>query len=392
LRILWYILLMQTFKRVLDLSGISKKKSFFLFGPRQTGKTFLLNQTFPDAKNYNLLLADQFSAISRRPSSIREELLALKVPNTMPVIIDEIQKLPVLLDEVQNLIESHGFRFILTGSSARKLKRSGANLLGGRAWTRHLFPLVSHEIPDFDLFRAINFGTLPHVYQSQYPSDELNAYCGTYLREEIQAEGAVRRIENFSRFLQVASLVNAELLSFESVSRDAAVPARTVRDYFSIVEDTLIGTMLHPFQRMIHRKAVSAVKFYLFDIGVANQLAGRTKIAAKTELFGKSFEHFIFTELRAWLDYTSDARPLTFWRDYNGHEVDFIIGDEIAIEVKSTDLVTEKHLKNLKMFSADVKIKHKIVVSLDPSPRMLGGVSILPWREFLSRLWSGEFV
>jgi predicted AAA+ superfamily ATPase len=383
---------MQTFNRYLDLGELSKKKSFFLFGPRQTGKTFLLKRLFPTVKTYNLLLADQFSAISRRPSIVREELLASKASPDMPIIIDEIQKLPVLLDEVHNLIESHGFRFILTGSSARKLKRSGANLLGGRAWTRHLFPLVSHEIPDFDFKRAINFGTLPHVYQSHYPAEELKAYCGTYLREEIQAEGAVRRIENFSRFLQVASLVNAELLCFESVSRDAAVPVRTVRDYFSILEDTLIGTMLAPFRRTVHRKAVSAVKFYFFDVGVSNSLAGRTNIEPKTELFGKSFEHLIFTELKAWLDYTSDARPLTFWRDYNGHEIDFIIGDEIAIEVKGTDLVTEKHLKNLKMFSDDIKLKHQIVVSLDRSPRRLGDVVILPWRDFLSRLWSGEFV
>ena len=309
----------------------------------------------------------------------------------MPVIIDEIQKLPILLDEVQNLIDTLGVRFILTGSSARKLKRSGANLLGGRAWTRHLFPLVSREIPDFDLIRALNFGTLPHIFQSEYPSEELGAYCGLYLKEEIQAESAVRHIENFSRFLHVAALVNAELLSFESVSRDASVPARTVRDYFSILEDTLIGTMLHPFRRMIHRKAVSSVKFYFFDIGVANYLSGRTNIAFKTELFGKSFEHLLFTELRAWIDYTSDSRPLTFWRDYNGHEVDFIIGDEIAIEVKSTELVTEKHVKNLKMFSDEIKVKQQIVVSLDSSPRKLGDVLIVPWREFLSRLWSNEF-
>jgi predicted AAA+ superfamily ATPase len=382
---------MQKYNRFLHISELSKKKSLFLFGPRQTGKTFLLKQTFPTAIAYNLLLANEFSKISRRPSIIREELLAKKTPPAMPIIIDEIQKLPALLDEVQNLIEAHGFRFILTGSSARKLKRSGANLLGGRAWTRHLFPLVSCEIPDFDLLRAINFGTLPHIYQSEYASEELGAYCGSYLREEIQAESAVRHIENFSRFLQVASLVNAELLSFESVSRDAAVPVRTVRDYFSILEDTLIGTMLQPFRRMVHRKAVSSVKFYFFDIGVANHLAGRTNIAVKTELFGKSFEHLIFTELRAWLDYTSDKRPLTFWRDYNGHEVDFIIGDEIAIEVKSTELVSEKHVKNLKMFSDEIKVKKNIVVSLDTSPRLLGNVLILPWREFLSRLWNGGF-
>lgn len=382
---------MQIYKRLLNLDEIVQKKSFFLFGPRQTGKTFLIKQTFPKAKNYNLLLADQFSAISRRPSSIREELLASKADVASPVIIDEIQKLPKLLDEVQNLIEAYGFRFILTGSSARKLKRSGANLLGGRAWTRYLFPLVTHEIPEFDLIRAINYGTLPHVYQSKYPVEELRAYCGTYLREEIQAESTVRHIENFSRFLQVAALVNAELLSFESVSRDAAIPARTIRDYFSILEDTLIGTMLHPFRRTIHRKAVASVKFYFFDIGVANHLAGRSNIVPHTELFGKSFEQFIFCELRAWLDYVSDTRPLTFWRDYAGHEIDFLIGDEIAIEVKSTAMVCEKHLKNLTMFSKEIKLKYKIVVSLDSAPRLLGDVQIVPWREFLVRLWRGEY-
>ncbi len=362
-----------------------------MFGPRQTGKTFLLRQTFPDAPTYNLLLADQFSRLSGRPSLIREELLARKGPITGPVIIDEIQKLPLLLDEVHNLIEAHGFRFVLTGSSARKLKHGGANLLGGRAWTKRLFPLVSCEIPGFDLVRAINYGTLPAIYQSESPGEDLLAYCGTYLKEEIQAESAVRRIENFSRFLQVAALVNAELVSFESVSRDTAIPARTIRDYFSILEDTLIGVMLHPFGRMVHRKAVSAAKFYFFDVGVSNHLAARTAITPKTELFGKTFEHFIFTELRAWLDYTGDRRPLTFWRDYAGHEVDFIVDDEIAIEVKSTGQAVEKHLKGLRMFSEDVRVKHKIIVSMDAAPRMLGDVEVLPWKEFLTRMWAGAY-
>jgi uncharacterized protein len=381
---------MSCYKRIIDLAGIAEKKSLFLFGPRQTGKTYLLRQLFPDAPYYNLLLADRFSQLSRRPSLIREELEA-KSNLASPVIIDEVQKLPVLLDEVHNLIETRGIRFILTGSSARKLKRGGANLLGGRAWTRHLFPLVSNEVETFDLVRAINYGTLPSIYPSDYPEEDLAAYCGTYLAEEIQAEGAVRRIENFSRFLQTAALVNAEIINFESVARDAEVPPRTVREYFTILEDTLVGAMLRPFGKIVHRKAVAAAKFYLFDIGVCNHLAGRKSIEPHTELFGKSFEHLIFTELRAYLDYKSDRRPLSFWRDYTGNEVDFIIGDEIAIEVKSSRMVTEKHAKCLRSFSEVIKPKHSIIVSMDEKPRIMGGIQILPWKEFLGRLWAGDY-
>jgi predicted AAA+ superfamily ATPase len=317
--------------------------------------------------------------------------LAKKESITGPVIIDEIQKLPVLLDEIHNLIEAHGFRFILTGSSSRKLKRGGVNLLGGRAWTKHLHPLVSCEIPEFDLMRAVNFGTLPSIYQSEFPEEDLRAYCGTYLKEEIHAECLVRRIENFSRFLQVAALTNAELVNFESVSRDAAVPSKTIREFFTILEDTLVGSLLSPTGKMVHRKAVSAAKFYFFDVGVCNYLAGRRMIGQKTELFGKSFEHFIFTELRAWLDYVGDRRPLSFWRDYAGHEVDFIIGDEIAIEVKSTEQATGKHLKGLRMFAEDVRVKRSIIVSTDAAPRKIGNIEILPWKEFLTRLWSGAY-
>lgn len=382
---------MEEYRRRIDLSKRAQKRSVFLFGPRQTGKTFLLRRLFPDAPFYNLLLADQFSRFTRNPSLLREELTAKKDGITGPVIIDEVQKLPSLLDEVHNLIETHGFRFILTGSSARKLKRGGANLLGGRAWTRHLYPLVSDEIPGFDLMRAINFGTLPSIYQSEYPEEDLAAYCGSYLREEIQAEGAVRRIENFSRFLQTAALVNTELVNFESVARDAQVPARTVREYFTILEDTLIGTLVHPFRRTIHRKSVAAAKYYFFDIGVCNHLAGRRMIEPHTELFGKSFEQFIFTELRSFLDYSNDRRPLTFWRDYTAQEVDFIIGDEVAIEVKSSRMVNEKHTKSLRMFSEAVRPKHSIVVSMDTAPRLLGTIQVLPWREFLGRLWGGAY-
>lgn len=382
---------MREYARILNLADAVGQRSVFLFGPRQTGKSFLLRRCFPAAPTYNLLLADQFARLSQRPSVMREELLASPPPPGTPVIIDEIQKLPILLDEVHHLIETTNCRFVLTGSSARKLKRGGANLLAGRAWVRHLFPLVSAEIPDYDLLRLLTVGSLPSIYAAEAAREDLLAYAGTYLQEEIQAEAAVRNIGGFSRFLQVAALANAELVNFDSVSRDAGVPARTVADYFGVLEDTLLGCLLPPFGRTIHRKAVKTAKFYFFDVGVCNHLAGRTVVDPRTETFGKCFEHFIFTELRAWLDYRRDDRPLTFWRDYAGHEVDFIVGDSLAIEVKSTEQVHEKQLKNLAMFAEEVPLRHRLVVSLDPAPRRLGDVEILPYREFLARLWGGYY-
>ncbi len=289
------------------------------------------------------------------------------------------------------MIESYGITFVLTGSSPRKLKRGSANLLGGRARTRHLFPLVSHEIPDFDIFRACNFGMIPSIYQSDEPVEDLKSYCGNYLQEEIQAEGLVRRIENFSRFLETAALVNGELVNMESLSSDTGIPSNSLREYFSILEDTLIGSMLKPFKRAVHRKAISKMKFYLFDIGVCNVLAKRGNIQPKSTLFGNAFEHFIYNELRAYLSYYRDDRPLSFWRDRYGNEVDFIVGDEIAIEVKASQMISTKHLKGLRLISEEIPFKHKIVVSLDPTPRLIDDILILPYKEFLSRLWNQAF-
>ena len=378
---------MPFYDRIMDLKKESSKKSLFLFGPRQTGKTTLLKKMFPRSPFYNLLLADQFLKVSQRPQIIREELLARGKACPQPIIIDEIQKLPVLLDEVHHLIEEKGYRFILTGSSPRKLKRGGGNLLGGRAWTRQLLPLVSMEIPDYDLLRILNFGSIPSIYTSDDPDEDLRAYVGNYLQEEIQAEGLVRRIENFSRFLQTASLVNAELINFSNVAGDAGVPPRTVVEYFTILQDTLIGALLEPFKKTKKRKAISTAKFYFFDIGVCNCLAGRQGIRPKTELFGKALEHFVFTELRAFLLYHNDRRPLSFWRSKSGYEVDFLIGDEVAIEVKGSEMVTEKHLSGLRALSEEIELRRKIVVSLDENPRTLGGVEVLPIRHFLRELW-----
>ena len=352
-----------------------------------------MNRLFSKAEYYNLLLSDVFFQLSQRPMRIREQVLAHHERDTLvqPIIIDEVQKLPLLLDEVQYLIDSFSFQFIITGSNARKLKRGGANLLAGRARTHYLFPLVAKEIPDFDLVRALNYGTLPSIYLSDEPWKDLSAYCGTYLQEEIQSEGAVRRIENFSRFLETAALTNGELVNFENVARDCAVPPRTVREYFFILEDTLVGTMLRPFRKTQKRKSVSSAKFYFFDVGVGNVLAKRRYVVPKSESYGKALEHFIFTELRAYLSYMNDERELSFFRTTSGQEVDFIIGDEVALEVKASDNITHRDLRSLNLLHDDIPLRQKIVVSTERVPRRVGDVDILPISTFLNRLWEGEY-
>ncbi len=375
--------------RIIDLSSLVKRKSVFLFGPRQTGKTFYLKRTYPDSPFYNLLLSKQFFELSQRPGIIREQLLAMN-ELSQPIIIDEIQKLPVLLDEVHAMIEDYGFRFILTGSSARKLKRGAFNLLAGRASVRYLYPLVSTEIPDWDLIRLINVGSLPFIYNSDDPLEDLAAYVGTYLKEEIQAEGLVRKIENFSRFLQLASLVNTQLINFSNLASDMGMPAKTIREYFYILEDTMLGALLLPYSKTKKRKAISTAKFFLFDLGVANVLAGRRGLRPKTELFGSALEHLVFLELRAFLSYGNDTRDLHFWRSRSGFEVDFLLGDNCAIEVKATELVTEKHLKGLLVLKEDLPLEKMIVVSLDEHPRKIGDVLVLPVRHFLEALWNGD--
>lgn len=383
---------MNTYARKLNLKKPIQRKSLFLFGPRQTGKTFYLKQTFPKALYYDLLQAKTFLNLSRRPELLREELAATQLPK-QPVIIDEIQKLPLLLDEVHSLIEEKKIKFILTGSSARKLKRGGANLLGGRASTFYLFPLVSAEIPRFDLIRALNWGTLPFIYDSKDPKSDLLDYIGTYLKEEIQAEGLTRNIQNFSRFLETAALCNTELINFTKVGSDSQIAPRTIAEYFSILEDTRIGTLLNPFTQTKKRKSISTAKFYLFDCGVSNILAGRSSIKPKTELFGKVLEHFIFTELQAYLSYTRDTRVLSFWRSASAdYEVDFIIGKDIAIEVKSTHLVSERHLTGLKALGEDIKLRKKIIISLDEKPRKMGQIQILPIYTFLKQLWNNTLI
>ena len=378
--------------RRLDIARDLSSRSVFLFGPRQTGKTTWLRQSHPDAPWLNLLHGEVFLRFAREPGRLRAEL-ALGAPPSGPVIIDEIQKLPSLLDEVHHLMESRGLRFVLAASSPVKLRRGGVNLLGGRARTRALFPFVSAEIPDWNLMRAINVGGIPSIYFSSEPVEDLRAYCGNYLQLEVQAEGLVRGIEPFSRFLTAAAVSRGQPIVFERLASDAAVPARTVREYFQVLEETLLAILLPPFApRQFRRKPVSHAKLYFFDVGVANVLAGITHIEAGSPAFGLALEQLVFCELRAWLAYSRDDRPLTFWRTADGSEVDFVVGDSAAIEVKATGSVTRRDLSGLRRLAEETPLAHRIVVCRESAARVVDGIRILPVMEFLRALWDGELL
>lgn len=373
--------------RSLDLDSLLTKKSHFLLGPRGTGKTKLIQHSIAKkATIIDLLDDDRYSRLLRRPALLSE----LLPRDTKWVVIDEVQKIPALLDEVHRLIEKNGFRFLLTGSSARKLKRGGANLLGGRAWEARLFGLSFHELgKSFDLTRYLNRGGLPSIYFSDFPEDELKNYIKLYLREEIQAEAIVKKLDHFVRFLDASALTNGREINFEAIGNDAGVPSRTVASYYEILEDTLLGFQLPPFLRSKKRKAIKTSKFYFFDVGVAGALAQRGEIKEKSELFGHAFEHFMIQEIRAYLHYRNLNQPMSYWRATSQMEVDLIIGAEAAIEFKSTERISPSHLKGLKAFREEKLVAKYYIVSLDRLARQSEGVIHLHWRDFLTKLWLG---
>lgn len=366
------------------------RESAFLWGPRQTGKSTLLSMQFPSAKRYDLLLSSEFNRLSARPALLREELLAA-LPFDEPVIIDEIQKIPALLDEVQWLIVNHEIAFILCGSSARKLKRGAANLLGGRALRYELFPLVSVEIPQFDLMRALDHGLMPRHYFAENPTKMIAAYIGDYLKEEIAAEALTRNVPAFSRFLPAAAFSNGEVVNYTAIASDCGVSLPTVKSYFEILEDTLIGRFLPSFRHRPKRRVIQAPKFSFFDVGVAGALSRRGDITMPSEAFGRAFEQLIYQELVAHRHYSGLEYDLTYWRTASGIEVDFILGDgAVAIEVKGVDEVKDRHCSGLKSFCGEYAPKRAIIVSCDRQPRKMGTIDVLPWRDFLAQLWAGE--
>lgn len=367
----------------------AQEDSVFLWGARQVGKSTLVKSVYPNAKIYDLLKSDEYTRLLRRPQLLREELLSFGEETL--VVIDEIQKIPQLLDEVHWLIVNRGIRFILCGSSARKLKRIGTNLLGGRAMSVKLYPLVSVEIPDFDLVRGINHGMLPRHYLAANPKKRLEAYIGTYLKEEIQDEAVVRQLAAFNRFLDVAAQSNGEIINYKNIAQDCGVSAVTVKEYFAILQQTLIGYMLPAFTESKKRRAITAPKFYYFDVGVANHLLHRSNLQQGSVDFGHAFEHLMIQELIAYLSYSESDEHLSYWRTASGYEVDAIIGDgRVAIEFKSSEEVQSKHTKGLKAFSEEYADARLIVVSMDVNPRMLNGVEVVPAMDFLQLLWEGK--
>ena len=377
--------------RLLDLNGLLRKKSHFLLGPRSTGKTFLIRKKLKGECVYlDLLDSDYFMSLSTRPAGLSGIIEADRFADTGIVVIDEVQLIPTLLNEVHRLIESRGWRFLLTGSSARKLKSGHGNLLAGRAWVANLFPLVSNELKKMDLDKYLRWGGLPQVLTSESPWDELKAYAQTYLKEEIQQESLVRSLPNFVAFLKFAALSSGTALNFASLASDAGLKASTVRDYFSILEDTLIGFNLPSWRMSKKRKLVATPKFYLFDTGVTHVLSGTRSLDRNSDLYGRAFEQFIAMELRAWKSYRGIDDELSYWADYQGHEVDFIVGDRIAIEVKATTRTSSNDLKNLRMIRAETKVKHSFLVSQDRVARVQDGIQCLPWDRFLKKLWNGE--
>lgn len=372
-------------QRIVD----AQEDSVFLWGARQVGKSTLVKTLYPKAKVYDLLMSDEYGRLMRRPQLLREELEQLGEESL--VIIDEIQKIPQLLDEVHWLIVNRGIRFILCGSSARKLKRMGTNLLGGRALSVNLYPLVSAEIPDFDLIRAINHGMIPRHYLAANPKKRLQAYIGTYLKEEIQDEAVVRQLASFNRFLDIAAQCDGEMVNYSNVAQDCGVSAVTVKEYFNILEQTLIGYMIPAFTQSRKRRAVTTSRFYYFDVGVVNHLLNRSNLQPGSVDFGHAFEHLMIQEIVARLSYSESNERLSYWRTASGYEVDAIIGDgRVAIEFKSCEEVQSKHTKGLRAFSEDFPDARLIIVSLDRHPRQLNGIEVLPATEFLRRMWQGD--
>lgn len=378
-------------KRRLSLPDLLKKRSHFLFGPRATGKSTLVRQQLQ--KRVEVIdLLDRYTFMRHHsdPSLFARQVVANK-PRV--IVVDEIQLIPELLNDVHRLIEREGMRFLLLGSSTRKLRRAGVNLLAGRAFFARLFPLVRAEIPHFELDRYLRYGGLPEAYLGDASDNYLHAYLSGYLREEVATEGLVRSLPSFSRFLRVIALTNGEVLNFTKVANDCQVAVSTVRGYVQILEDTLLASLLPVWTASQKRKAVSASKFYLFDTGVARVLAGIETIDRHSNLYGKAFEHFVWMELRSYLAYRDKEQlALCYWHTKHGQEVDFVIGNRLAIEVKATSAVSKHDLKGLRLLAEEGVHEKFYLVSHDPIATRDGNFYTMPWMMFLDELWQDRLL
>ena len=382
--------------RIADIDKRLERKSLFLFGPRQTGKSsYIKNQLAEPELSWTLLDNELYRDLSMRPSLLRNTLRAKGI-NEGVVVLDEIQRLPDLLNEVHMLIEETDIHFLLTGSSARKLKKKGVNLLGGRAGRLSFHSLVWPEIKDSgaSLDRIFRSGLLPAAFTSDDYESLLSDYAGLYVKEEIEAEREVRNLPPFWEFLRIAAAGSGEIINYENTARDIGISGVSVREWYRILIDTLIGFEVPPYRKTKKRKPNASSKFYLFDVGVTRKLQGLSAIEEGTAKFGRYFENYVAMEIRSWLDYSGfDNEGLTYWHAQNGQEVDFIIKEKIAVEVKAARRVSPRDLKGLKALMEEGLMEKYILVCREDYPQLLGnGILILPYRDFLSDLWSGKLI
>ena len=373
--------------RLLDIN-MPLDRSAFLWGPRKTGKTYWINRHFTDSVLIDLLKTDVFADYASWPSLLRERYQG----HRGLIVVDEIQMVPDLLNEIHWLIENTNVSFLMTGSSPRKLRRGHANLLGGRAWRYTMTPLTFAETSGFDLEQVVISGLLPPHFLSLDPVQDLRSYVADYLKEEIAAEAIVQHIPAFAEFLRVAALTSGELLNYTNVGRETGVSGKVVRNYFQILEDTLLGFRIPPWRKPINRRLIETEKFYLFDVGVANYLARRTPRIGTPE-FGNSFEHFILMELKAYQAYRNPELDIRYWRTSTGYEVDFILGEmNLAIEVKGSQRVNSSHSRAMRALMEEHTVERAVIVSLEKEPRELdSSIQVLPWQVFLEKLWAGDF-
>lgn len=378
------------YRRIFDIEN-RLDEAMFLFGGRQTGKSTLLKERFPKAVYIDLLKSDVRNRFKQHPEEFRESLL--RYPPETLVIVDEIQKVPDLLDEVHWLMVEKGLWFILSGSSARKIKKSGANNLGGRAIPETLFPLVSAEIPDFDLERAVQNGMIPRHYAVANARNRMRAYIDLYLKEEIIEEALVQNADEFVRFMEVAAIMDGEILNYENVASDCEVSANTVKAYYKILVDTLLGFEVPAYRKVIKRKLYKAPRFYYFDVGIANHLTKRYHLAPRTPEYGHAFEHLIMQEIAAYLGYTNSDEELTYWHTYENLEVDAVIGDaRVAIEIKSKEHIDHDDKKGVTEFAKEHPDTRQIIVSRDRISRRSGDVDLYYVTDFFKDLWAGEII
>lgn len=383
------------------LSKIDFDENLILLGPRGSGKSTLLKQRIAPERALwiDLLLPTTEDRYARSPERLIAEVRALPQSVTH-VVIDEIQKVVPLLDIVHSLIESTDKTYILTGSSARKLKKESANLLAGRALVHHLYPLSSFELGgEFDLERALKFGTLPKAWTSKSDTVRrkyLETYALTYLNEEIRAEQVVRNLSPFRRFLEVAAQMNGEVINFSKISDDVGVDEKTVRAYFQALEDTLVGFFVEAYDTSIRRKIGKSPKFFFFDTGVKRALARQLTLdlAPSTNDFGDTFEHFVILEIARLVSYSGNQFAMHHLRTHDNAEIDLVIDrpgkPTLLVEIKSTTTAEERHLTHLRNFSKDWNAPHEcLLISRDPAPQTMHDVVCLPWQEALARYFAG---